>query len=401
MNKLIVLIARNIVNHGEIESFIRSLIDDLEIEKQEIYFWMDKQLKDYIQNRLDTVITLDSFKDSDPDWLKRSVKNKTALKAVFEEKFIKQIHRIIDYFNQLPDKELSKIPKLTFEAALKKANEFVNNTTTESTEDVEIVREYPNKFSFVRLLSRQALFREGTLMHHCTKKEENLYFENIQNGTLDIYSLRDTKNRPHCTIEVNDNLINQIKGYNNGPILKKYIPFLKDFIQHPIKGGHYAALNDLNLAGIVEDTEGVWQNMYKLPANCIIDENLDFTESKYDIVLPKNLTINKNLYLSYTKIKKLPDNLTVYGSLFLTGATGIKTLPENLNVGTLYMGYTNIEEIPNSLEASVLNIVKSKVSKILSNKITKIFVSTKMRDRIECSDEIRSRMELKHNYLNI
>lgn len=66
--------------------------------------------------------------------------------------------------------------------------------------------------------------------------------------------------------------------------------------------------------------------------------------------LPDNLTIiDGGLFLTYSKIKTLPNNLTVGKSLFLTNAD-ITSLPDNLYVGrNLYIEGTKIDKIPNNL----------------------------------------------------
>jgi hypothetical protein len=48
----------------------------------------------------------------------------------------------------------------------------------------------------------------------------------------------------------------------------------------------------------------------------------------------KKFTVGGSLYLSgCTGLKALPDNLKVGGSLYLSGCTGLKALPDNLKVG--------------------------------------------------------------------
>ncbi|MFA5153661.1 MAG: hypothetical protein WC554_13965 [Clostridia bacterium] len=73
--------------------------------------------------------------------------------------------------------------------------------------------------------------------------------------------------------------------------------------------------------------------------------------------LPDNLTVNGGLYLRNTKITSLPDNLTVNGGLDLSN-TNITSLPDNLTVkGNLYLSNTNITSLPDSLK------VKGKIYK--------------------------------------
>ena len=65
--------------------------------------------------------------------------------------------------------------------------------------------------------------------------------------------------------------------------------------------------------------------------------------------LPDNLTVGGSLDLSGTQITSLPDNLTVGGSLDLRD-TQITSLPDNLTVGGwLYLSGTQITSLPDNL----------------------------------------------------
>jgi hypothetical protein len=86
-------------------------------------------------------------------------------------------------------------------------------------EDIEIVLDFNDGFRFVKLLSKNAYVREGGLMTHCVSS----YFSREVN----IYSLRDSFNKPHCTIEQDK----QIKGKGNGSISLKYINYVVKFLE--------------------------------------------------------------------------------------------------------------------------------------------------------------------------
>jgi len=70
----------------------------------------------------------------------------------------------------------------------------------------------------------------------------------------------------------------------------------------------------------------------------------------YKTLLNENdLIINGDLYLVFTDITSLPDNLTVNGSLYLHN-NDIASLPDNLTVnGDLDISYTKIRSLPNDL----------------------------------------------------
>jgi len=77
----------------------------------------------------------------------------------------------------------------------------------------------------------------------------------------------------------------------------------------------------------------------------------------------------KDLNLSNLKFEpKLPDNLTVYGNLFLT-STPITSLPDNLEVGrVLDLGNTPIKQLPSGLEVDgYLDLTKTQIKELPSD----------------------------------
>jgi hypothetical protein len=72
--------------------------------------------------------------------------------------------------------------------------------------------------------------------------------------------------------------------------------------------------------------------------------------SKYIIDNNLNIIVKGNLFLGGTQIKELPNNLSVRGYLDVWG-TRIKELPDNLRVGGyLNIRETQIKELPKSLK---------------------------------------------------
>lgn len=147
------------------------------------------------------------------------------------EENLTEIEHIIDYLNS--DKAPKRLKSMSYAEAksntkkwndslIKKAGNIV-----ETDQDVKVLKRYPNGFQFVRLKNKPAFEREGNLMRHCVASYHDK--ENVK-----IYSLRDSKNQPHCTIEVtqgDDLRINQIKGKGNGEIHPEYIKFVLDFLR--------------------------------------------------------------------------------------------------------------------------------------------------------------------------
>ena len=64
-------------------------------------------------------------------------------------------------------------------------------------------------------------------MGHCVSS----YFNN---SSSNIYSLRDSRNMPHCTLELPEDAtcFHQCKGKGNGPIHHKYINYILDTMVH-------------------------------------------------------------------------------------------------------------------------------------------------------------------------
>ena len=134
-----------------------------------------------------------------------------------------EIESILDYlYSEKPD-----ISKIWYKTILEKTKKWhkklqaVSSKDTEKAwEDYEIVKDFWDGFRFVKLVSQNSYNREGKLMSHCVA---SYYWRGVN-----IYSLRDSNNSPHCTIEENQ----QIKGKWNGKIDPKYVDYVVKFLEH-------------------------------------------------------------------------------------------------------------------------------------------------------------------------
>lgn len=113
-----------------------------------------------------------------------------------------------------------------YKTILKKANAWTEkliknapNINDEKDWAIEIIKEWDNWFKIVKLLTEEAFIREWKLMSHCLGGYETEW--------KDIYSLRDERNYPHCTIEK----WNQIKWKWNNSIIPKYISYVVEFLE--------------------------------------------------------------------------------------------------------------------------------------------------------------------------
>jgi len=134
-----------------------------------------------------------------------------------------EIEHILDYLFHKPTTSLS----YSYSHLLAKAEKYFkkqnDNVVLDKSWEVEGV-DYKtihtwDWFSVVELISEKAFKREGKLMSHCVGS--------YANRDVTIYSLRDDKNLPHCTIEKDV----QIKGKGNGKIIPKYIKYVVEFLE--------------------------------------------------------------------------------------------------------------------------------------------------------------------------
>ena len=97
------------------------------------------------------------------------------------------------------------------------------------TKDINEVLTFDDGFKICQLLSHTALYDEGDAMGHCVGACGK-YAAGIQEGTTQIYSLRDENFVPHVTFEVCKNkVLLQAKGQVNTKPLK-YSKYCAEFL---------------------------------------------------------------------------------------------------------------------------------------------------------------------------
>jgi len=220
------------------------------------------------------------------------------------------------------------------------------NAADEGEGALEVVREFDDGYVMARLLTPQALDRESGMMGHCIGGGG--YDEKLIKGSIEIYSLRDSKNRAHATLAVraNNQVLQQCKGKKNKAPVTKYMPHVQTFI----KERHYKLNEATSHTGLIEQ-DGVYYDIYNLPAGLSIDSNLDLMSVNIT-KLPDGLSVGKDINLYDTPITDLPDGLNVGGDINLYG-TPITDLPDGLSVdGDLDLYRTSITKLPEDLEVS-------------------------------------------------
>jgi hypothetical protein len=107
-----------------------------------------------------------------------------------------EIEEILDYLYSMKP-NISKIGYKTIVERKDKWHKKLQSVSSKDNEkegiDYGTILDFKDGFKIVKLISKECYEREGKLMSHCVSS----YFGR---DTI-IYSLRDNKNMPHCTIE--------------------------------------------------------------------------------------------------------------------------------------------------------------------------------------------------------
>lgn len=99
-----------------------------------------------------------------------------------------------------------------------------------SIDEKRIVFRFSDKKHFLYLLSENDLSYEGKMMGHCVSGTN--YKSRVKNKSSLILSLRDMKNEPHLTLEIDvqKSYLIQQQGKANSEIKDKYLLLMKEFI---------------------------------------------------------------------------------------------------------------------------------------------------------------------------
>ena len=95
-----------------------------------------------------------------------------------------------------------------------------------------IVFRFSDKKHFLYLLNEKDLEYEGRKMGHCVNGSN--YKSNVKNNSSILLSLRDEKNEPHVTIEINtsSSSVVQQQGKGNKIPIDKYLKLIKEFVMY-------------------------------------------------------------------------------------------------------------------------------------------------------------------------
>jgi len=346
------LLERNILNTHIINNWIDFFLAHSEDygRSEKISSWIKSNLKNYLLREYPNLnrVTHVNPDDMQP-WVQKALDKKDLYDIIMTQDFRDQIYHVIDYFRANPDLNISRISVPEAIRQSERWTEELNKKASDKEDKtgLEEVRKYPDGFRWVKVTSAQSLDREGKLMKHCV----GTYCDQVSSGSTTIYSLRDKKNEPHCTVEVRGSAVNQIKGKANGPVDDKYIKYVQDFVMKPVSGKQYTNINDLYNIGLMK-VDNKYYDINNLPENLHVKGHLDFEESNIKS-LPKGLKVGGSLDLnSCTGLTSLPEGLQVGGFLDLYFCTALTSLPKGLKVkySLDLFGCSNLKALPEGLQ---------------------------------------------------
>ena len=148
------------------------------------------------------------------------------------------LSHIADWFeSKSPTRRGVDIMQLSAEDLIGKMDEWNRELASqglkdnESEEEANIVYRWPDDW-VMRDITPEECQYEGSEMGHCVGGGN--YARGIQEGRIKILSLRDASNKPHATIEVeNDGSIVQIQGKQNIHPIGKYRKRIRQFMMDP------------------------------------------------------------------------------------------------------------------------------------------------------------------------
>lgn len=406
-----IVMGRNVANVSSIEDFLKSFHGD----NSEINRWLDTTMRKWLIRDFDKT-TPYKAQDSDPEWMKGK---EDLILVKLDDDIRGKVEHVVDFLKaqaaQNPDLKLNNFQAVE---AFKQAAQWMEALMKKKIEeevpgkDYEILLE-DGPYRWVKLISENALAREGRLMGHCVGG----YWPQVKTGVVEIYSMRDSKNEPHVTIEYQSKRseINQIKGKQNKALKDEYRPTMVNFLNAKKfnwrKINEYdAGMNGLLITGngLVIDRENIpngsvlkgpiknYEGGIKFPESIKIlgdfianDYQKSLPSKRFEVTgtcdlsngaesrrwsgydmpeelivgkdfigsgnlmeeLPKKFSVSGDVLLDGCNLLKLPDNLKIKGELDISD-NPIKRLPKNLQVaGELDLMDTEITEIPEDLKA--------------------------------------------------
>ena len=292
----------NLYSTDPIVDVVNQITQDKKISDKRIIDWFIKAEKRYFQdsqndneNARMRLIQKHTPKEGDPDWSANS------FDVTYTDERISFLNHVADYFKTKDDQYLKdlfkKTPKDVYMVEVPAWDDSMSSAKVSSNfdlvegEDYEVVKEMP-PYKWVQSLSKKMCKYEGETMGHCAAGYDP---ENI-------ISLWDQNNKPHVTLEIDGDEINQIKGKQNAAPVAKYVPYVVSFI----KQSGYTVTGDGRNIGMTK-----WRDRFYFPDSDEYEkikatQIIPAQKARIDAILSRMRTVNESYqyvagYLRYLK----------------------------------------------------------------------------------------------------
>ncbi len=362
-----ILLEYNIIDTIEIDNIIDLFLKEKDVTDVFVINWLKKKVKNYI-NLTGEFLKLYNPTEEDKKkypWLNKAIDNKQEiyrLGSVFSLRL--KVDMIIDWVKSLnkEDEDYKKLDRISFEQALERHDRWMKKNDDIIRDDSKLVKtiyQFDDGYKIVELPDDYCKTREGQLMGHCVGKGG-------YTGKT-IFSLRDRKNNPHATLELEGNKVVQLQGKENKDVVEKYHKYIIEFIENTnytlnnvylkkigfIKLSN-GIIDNLTVNDILDLSENMWLN--SVSDNFKIDGSLSLADCKNLVSIGNNLTVNGSLYLRHCKsLISIGNNLTVGENLILYGCINLFKLPVDIQVdGNIYMDKNTKTIIPDNVKDKII-----------------------------------------------
>lgn len=226
--KIFISTSRNVQNTDEFKTFAAKLTTS-----DQILAWVTSTFRRWLMTD-GPATKIDVVSDDSPQWAKDAAA-KGELFQVDYDAAENVVRPVIDYFKYL-EQQGKRFSQINFEEADKQQREWhaelakkAGSSATVEEDGTSVIKQFDDGYTWVKVFGEASLNREGEIMGHCVGS----YYKEVKEGTTGIYSLRDRKNIPHVTIELDTSSasIEQIKGKANETVIVKYRPYVLEFLK--------------------------------------------------------------------------------------------------------------------------------------------------------------------------
>ena len=218
-------IERNIINQEAIDDALNTLINNAELKNfPSVEDYVKRNIRNHIYRKApaQSVWAFQYKKDVTPLQKKIQEKGGPFHSITLEASFLQEISHVIDFLRAHPS--LVK-ESLDYESAIAQSKTWTKKLQKQEIRDgevIEVLKEYEDGLTMVKLVNEASFVLEGQRMRHCVGSYAG-------RSSTRVYSLRDKENKPIITLSEKDNIIDQYVMVANSAVTKQYYPYLNSF----------------------------------------------------------------------------------------------------------------------------------------------------------------------------